>query len=148
MQCTFEIVRAGASDYIAVHTFTDDCMDASGERWDGVSANLFAELPIDSEGIDSLGTTFLDPMTVLEFVGAHFGQYRVNLTQVEWTFCNIDSNGTVIETEAVMDTNPNVDPTATPPIAEEPICSMNLSISDGYLVQKGSSLIEVPNTDI
>jgi len=78
----------------------------------------------------------------------HFGQYRLNLKEVEWTFCNIDTNGVIVETDSVLDTNPNADPSANPPIAEEPICAMNLSISDGYLVQKGSSLIEVPNTDI
>lgn len=65
MQCTFEIVRAGASDYEAVYEFTDNCLDANSGRWNGQSAPLFDELPIDSDGVTALGTTFLDPATVL-----------------------------------------------------------------------------------
>ncbi len=49
MQCTFEIVRAGASDYEAVYEFTDDCIDAGGLKWEGQSAPLFDDLPVDSE---------------------------------------------------------------------------------------------------
>jgi cysteine-rich repeat protein len=126
--CRFTIYN-GQNPINGVRTISNvPCLSSTRN---GTNANIFQDIHIPQQFAPVIGNTYLN--NISSWVGSWFGQYKIVLDQIQYTFCNRNNSWTVIPTPATV---------------TQPICNMRATITNGFLLQKGVWLSTIENSDL